>query len=173
MLTQFVKLVPYNPEWKNMFEVDKQLIHHAFQGKVVQIEHIGSTSVPEMWAKPIIDIAAAVVSFSILDKETIERLAAIGYEYVPKEEFPNRRFFRRGEWGAGTHHLHIYEHGSEEWENIIMFRDYLRKHKDAAEEYIKLKKQLARQHDRQMYTVLKGPFIQAILNNARKEMQKS
>ncbi|MGG0646516.1 GrpB family protein [Bacillus mycoides] len=171
-MTQLVKLEPYNKEWENMFNVDKILISDVLKGKFSQIEHIGSTAIPGMWAKPLIDIAVAVEDLSLVDDDAIEKLASIGYEYVPKEYFPKRKFFRRGEWGAGTHHLHIYEIDSYEWQNIILFRNYLRLHKEVAQEYIELKKQLASKHERVNYTNLKAPFIQKVIYAARNEYLK-
>ncbi|MGY4690512.1 GrpB family protein [Salibacterium sp. K-3] len=168
-MVKLVELQPYNPQWKVMHEQDKKKISNIFSDKCVQIEHVGSTSVPGMWAKPLIDIAVAVKSFDSVDSQVIKRLDEIGYEYVPKEDFPQRRFFRRGEWGAGTHHLHVYEGNSKEWENIILFRDYLKSHKEAFEEYLHLKKELASKHERIQYTNLKEPFIQKIIGLARKE----
>jgi GrpB-like predicted nucleotidyltransferase (UPF0157 family) len=162
-----VLLKEYDPLWVSQFEADRNLISSALGGLAKRIEHVGSTSIPGMKAKPIIDIAVAVEAFLALDGK-ISKLEGIGYEYVPKIEFPNRRFFRRGQWGAGTHHLHIYELNSNEWNNIILFRDYLRTHPDTAREYMNLKQMLAIEtSDRQTYTDFKGPFIQSVIEKAK------
>lgn len=163
-----ILLKDYDPLWVSQFEADRTPICSALGGWAKRIEHVGSTSIPGMKAKPIIDIAVAVEAFSALDDKSISKLKEIGYEYVPKIEFPNRRFFRRGQWGAGTHHLHIYELNSNDWNNIILFRDYLRKHPDAAREYMNLKQILAIEtSDRQTYTDLKGPSIRFVLEKAK------
>jgi GrpB-like predicted nucleotidyltransferase (UPF0157 family) len=166
-LVKLVHLEAYNPQWKELYERDKVLIGPCFKGSMMKIEHVGSTSIPGMCAKPLIDIAVAVESFRVINDETILALREIGYEYVHKEEFPNRRFFRRGEWGAGTHHLHVYIHNSREWKDILLFRDYLKGDSNVMAQYINLKQELASQHERIAYTNLKAPFIQRILTLAR------
>lgn len=80
-----------------------------------------------MEAKPILDIMVAVRDLEEVD-EFIRPLERLGYEYVEHKEFPNRRFFRKGARRAGTHHLHVYKYNSGEWNNKILFRDYLRTH---------------------------------------------
>jgi len=163
-----VSLQDYEPEWTKQFETDRALLLGALGERAKHIEHVGSTSISGMKAKPIIDIALAVDSFSVVNNETIVQLRGIGYEYVPKFEFPDRRFFRRGTWGAGTHHLHVYEEGSRAWENILLFRDYLRAHPQTASEYVALKERLAQMTvDRQTYTDLKGPFVERVVSQAR------
>lgn len=162
-----VLLKEYDPLWVSQFEVERSLISTALGGLAKRIEHVGSTSIPGMTAKPIIDIAVAVDAFLALD-DKISYLDEIGYEYVPKNGFPNRRFFRRGQWGAGTHHLHIYELTSDDWNNIILFRDYLRKYPDTARKYMNIKQKLAIEtSDRQTYTDFKGPFIQSVIETAK------
>ena len=158
----------YDPSWVDEFEADRRLINRVLGDRIKRIEHVGSTSIPGMLAKPIIDIAIAVETFSLLDDESISKLEEIGYDYVSKNEFPNRRFFRRGQWGAGTHHLHVYELNSDHWYHIIFFRDYLREHPDVANEYKELKRKLAKEAiDRQTYTDLKGPFIQSVIEKSK------
>ena len=76
-------------------------------------------------------------------EEFIEPLAQIGFEHVYHKEVPNRRFFRKGPRKAGTHHLHVYNYGSEEWKNQLLFRDYLRAHPDVLKQYNDLKQILA------------------------------
>ncbi|MBP1080524.1 MULTISPECIES: GrpB family protein [Bacillus] len=169
-MTQVVTLVPYNPEWEEMFNVDKMKLYGVLGNLFLEIEHVGSTSIPGMCAKPIIDIAIAVNDFSVIDEVVIEELTRVGYEYVPKKDFPQRKFFRRGQWGAGTHHLHMFEKDSDEWVNMILFRNYLRTHSDVANDYLLQKKQLARKHERIAYTKHKAPFIEGIIKEARKKI---
>ena len=167
-MSSLVVLEAYNMKWVEMYNVDKHLIENVLHGKCLEIFHVGSTSIPGMTAKPIIDIAVLMTSFDLLTEEVIQQLQEIGYEYVHKEHFPNRRFFRKGEWGAGTHHLHIYRTENKEWKDIITFRNYMRKHRDVRIAYEQLKLKLAACHDRIVYTKLKGPFIQEILQKATK-----
>lgn len=111
-LTYEVIIQEYTPEWIEEFEKEKLQIHHALNDKAISIEHIGSTSIVGLPAKPIVDIAVGVNLLNDADL-FIEPLKELGYEYVPKMEFPNRRFFRKGLWRKGTHHLHVYEITSE------------------------------------------------------------
>ncbi|MCT2194518.1 MULTISPECIES: GrpB family protein [Paenibacillus] len=173
-MTNKVTLSNYSDLWAQEFEKDRNRILALLGDKVKRIEHVGSTSIPGMAAKPIIDIAVAVDHLSIIDDCAIALLNQIGFEYVPKEDFPNRMFFRRGEWGNGTHHLHVYEYESEEWKNIIFFRDYLIKYPDVAVKYLNLKREMAEIcPDRQSYTLCKAPFIQKILAQANEEFNNT
>lgn len=99
----------------------------------------------------------------------IEPLKSIGYEFVPHKEFPERRFFRKGQWRAGTHHLHIYRFGSEQWKNQLSFRDYLRSHPDVRKQYQELKLSLAQKHPGDIvgYTKAKAPFILNVMKKAK------
>jgi GrpB-like predicted nucleotidyltransferase (UPF0157 family) len=136
------------------------------------VEHIGSTSVPGLAAKPIIDVMVAIRSLADAPA-CVAPLAAIGYEYVPEHEavMPERRYFRRGRGGAGTHHLHMVERSSAFWEEHLLFRDYLRAHSEAAAEYERLKRELAAAHgsDRGAYTAAKTDFIKSSVERAREE----
>ncbi|WP_081728145.1 GrpB family protein [Halalkalibacter hemicellulosilyticus] len=93
---------------------------------------------------------------------------------VPKPEFKDRWFFRKGLWGQGTCHLHICEFNSSEWIEKLLFRDYLRLHPKVAEEYASLKKELALKYqlDRPTYTKKKEPFIKTIIEKAKKEIHR-
>ncbi|BFH68147.1 hypothetical protein J27TS7_29960 [Paenibacillus dendritiformis] len=166
-----VVISDYNPDWVHDYEQEKRAIKEALSDIAVAVEHIGSTSVPGLGAKPIIDIMVGVHRLEDLTEAHIERLAAIGYEYVPKPDWPERRFFRRGRWRAGTHHLHIYRHGDTHWEEQLLFRDYLRSRPDVREQYRQLKLALASQYpdDRVEYTRRKAPFIEHVLRLAREE----
>jgi GrpB-like predicted nucleotidyltransferase (UPF0157 family) len=167
-----IRIEAYDPRWPSMFEEDKGKILEAVGEYVTGVEHIGSTSVPGLAAKPIIDVMVAIKSLSDAPA-CVAPLAAIGYEYVPEHEavMPERRFFRRGPRGAGTHHLHMVERSSEFREVHLLFRDYLRAHAEAAAEYEKLKRQLAAAHgsDRGAYTDAKTDFIESCVARAREE----
>ncbi|TXK85767.1 GrpB family protein [Paenibacillus sp. N3.4] len=165
-----VRILEYNPEWKMQFKQEKAHIGNVLGDNAISIEHIGSTSVEGLMAKPIIDIAVAVRDLNDADS-FVEPLMTIGYEYVPKVDFIRRRFFRKGEWRKGTHHLHVYEITSNEWRNNLLFRDYLRSSPVLLNQYAELKKQLAKYHsnNRNEYTKSKAPFIQRVIEMARKE----
>ncbi len=158
----------YNSDWSSEFDREKENLLKIFGSKVISIEHIGSTSVTGLGAKPIIDIMGGVNNLEDVD-EFIEPLKSIGYEFVSHKDFPKRRFFRKGQWRAGTHHLHFYQFESEDWYNNILFRNFLRTHPDALNQYHQLKKELADKYrdDRVAYTKEKAPFIQNLIKKAK------
>ena len=165
-----VVIEEYTSKWTLQFTEEQKIIKDIVGDAALAIEHIGSTSVEGLSAKPILDIMVGVRDLNEIDM-FIEPLKAIGYEHVLHEEFPNRRFFRKGLWRAGTHHLHIYQYGSEEWNHNLLFRDYIRNHPNVRQQYEQLKKELANTHrfDRVAYTNAKAPFIVDVIQKAKKE----
>ncbi|PAQ15493.1 hypothetical protein CD798_06820 [Bacillaceae bacterium SAOS 7] len=170
-MDQPVVIEEYTPDWALQFKGEQKLLKSIIGDKAIAIEHIGSTSVEGLGAKPILDIMIGVRDLKEVD-EFIELLEEIGYEYVFHKEFPNRRFFRKGVWRAGTHHLHVYKYESEEWNNNILFRNYLRTEPEILHQYYKLKKELAEKYhsDKVAYTKAKAPFITNIIQKARSEI---
>ncbi|MFU8692695.1 GrpB family protein (plasmid) [Rossellomorea sp. FS2] len=162
----------FNSEWALEYEKEAKKIKNILGVKIISIEHIGSTAVKGLGAKPIIDIMAGVKDLKDVD-EFIEPLSQIGYEFVFHKEFPFRRFFRKGQWRAGTHHFHIYQYPSEYWTNNLLFRDYLRNYPKVLKQYYQLKKDLAEKYpmDRILYTSAKAPFIEEIINKAKNELK--
>jgi GrpB-like predicted nucleotidyltransferase (UPF0157 family) len=171
MASPIVMLNEYNPDWEKQFEYEKNRIIGVLGNKVFGIEHIGSTSIRGLEAKPIIDIIVGVRDLDEVS-DFVNPLSEIDYEYVPKPEFKDRRFFRKGLWGQGTCHLHICEFNSVEWVEKILFRDYLRLYPQVAREYASLKKELASKYkfDRPTYTKKKEPFIKNVIEIAKKEI---
>lgn len=165
-----VVIEEYTSDWVLRFQEEKRILKGILCDKAIAIEHIGSTSVEGLGAKPIVDIMVGVSHLNEVD-EFIEPLKKVGYEYVVHKEFPNRRFFRKGQWRAGTHHLHIYQYESEEWKNHILFRNYLRTHPDQLKKYQQLKKELAEKYhfDRAAYTKAKEPFILTVIKKAKEK----
>jgi GrpB-like predicted nucleotidyltransferase (UPF0157 family) len=164
-----VQLVPYNPEWPELFEQEKQLLQETLGSHIINIEHVGSTAVPGLSAKPIIDIIASVGSFSNLD-DISRKLQALGYEYMPERMFADRKFFPKGPRHNRTHHLNIVlKDSASQWQDILLFRNYLRGNSGARESYQLLKQTLGQQYanDRQAYTTAKAGFIQDILQKSR------
>lgn len=162
-----VRIVDYDPQWPSMYEEKSQRIIAAAGGWLVDIQHMGSTSVPALAAKPVIDMMAAVANLDDA-KQIIGPLASLGYDYVPEYEveLPERRYFRKGRRGAegDKYHLHVVEEGSEFWRRHLGFRDYLRSHPEAARAYAELKRNLAAVHgtDVDAYTDAKSEFILGI-----------
>lgn len=157
-----VELVPHDEQWHRIFAEEEARLRDVIGEFVTRIEHVGSTSICGIAAKPILDIAAAVS-----DKMNAERCVAplenIGYEYRGENGIEGRFYFVKGK--PRTHHLHILLSDSDEWRNHLFFRDYLRQNPKAAAAYDKLKKELARKFksDRDAYLDGKGGFVERIL----------
>jgi GrpB-like predicted nucleotidyltransferase (UPF0157 family) len=122
-----VAVVPYDDAWPSLYEEERARIERAIGPWAEGIEHVGSTAVPGLAAKPVIDIMVGVKS---LDDSSIlvERLVGIGYEYVPEFErvLPFRRYFRKMREGRRTHQIHLVERSNTEWwDRHLLFRDYL------------------------------------------------
>lgn len=165
-----VVVVDYDPRWPRRFEEEKARILAAIGRYAVAIEHFGSTAVPGLAAKPIIDVLVGVRKLEEA-KPCIEPLEAIGYEYVPEyeAEIPDRRYFRKPRTPPRTHHLGIVAFGGAFWQRHLLFRDYLRAHPDIAKQYAELKWAIAAKYgeDRVAYTNAKTEFIRAIEARAR------
>ena len=153
-----------------MYESEKDLIHRAIGQRIEAIEHVGSTAVPGLGAKAIIDIMAAVPSLDHAPS-LVEPLASIGYEYLPRYEtfVPERRFFRKGDPGPPSHHLHIVERSTAFWNDHLLFRDFLRAHPAWARRYEAHKRDLAAKitDGPTTFTEAKTEFIEKALARAR------
>jgi len=170
-----INVVPYRSGWKELYEQEANLLRSTLGEKALLIEHIGSTSIPGMTAKPIIDIIVAVVSL-IEATELIPMLEALGYEYKTRDTVPERMFFvkeRTPEYR--THHLNITQQDSGFWVNQIAFRDYLRVHEQVAAEYGDLKVHLAKvyTHTREIDRDGKTEFVDRVLELAMAEERES
>jgi len=163
-----VHIVPYDPEWPQLFQEEKARLMTALSHVVHDIEYIGSTSVPGLAAKPIIDIIASVDSLDD-HKELVRLLEALGYEYMPERIFTDRVFFPKGPRENRTHHLSLVIKGSVGWYDPIKFRDYLISHEDARFLYQNIKQELAAQYpnDRARYTEAKEHVIEKIMSEAK------
>jgi GrpB-like predicted nucleotidyltransferase (UPF0157 family) len=161
-----VRLVPYSPDWNLYFSLEKAALQQVLGSAVLDIQHIGSTSIPGMPAKPIIDIAIAVDNFERA-RLCIPSIQGLGYEYRGEFGIPRRHYFVKG--NPRLFHLHMSEITSQEWHDTLLFRDYLRQHADVAEEYAQLKQQLASKYpqDREAYLGGKTEFVQRVVGLAR------
>jgi len=153
-----VVIVPYRRAWPLMFAAEAALIRAALGGSLRRLEHIGSTAVPDMPAKPVIDIDAAIARELGLDE--IDRLDSIGYDFLGEYGVPGRAFFRKGR--PYTHHLNVFVEGHLELTRHVIFRERLRAAAGMRSEYAALKLRLAAQlgHDRAAYTRAKAPCIE-------------
>jgi GrpB-like predicted nucleotidyltransferase (UPF0157 family) len=159
-----VEIFPYDPAWPRRFEAERLVLADVFAGIEARIEHVGSTAVPGLGAKPIVDIMLGVANLVEIEQR-IAALEAGGYRYVPEHEaqIPERRYLRKPRLGPSAVHLHCVVTGSAFWVRQLAFRDYLRAHPEAAADYDALKRGLALRLDRKAYTDAKGPFIEGIL----------
>lgn len=162
-----IELSEYNPSWRNIFLKEKKLLECILPINS-QIEHVGSTSVKDLCAKPIIDILCGIESFLIADN-LISEIVALDYEYV--EEYntiiPERRYFRKS--GENNFHIHLVQRGGQFWERHLLFRDFLRNNEIEKNEYASFKRQLASKDwlDGNEYASAKTEFIKAIEEKAR------
>ena len=164
-----VTIEPYCDGWPAVFHAVKAEILLVFAPNAPAIEHIGSTSVTGLAAKPVIDVMLGVAEFKDVE-EKIPALSQIGYNYIPKyeKELPMRRYFVKSALGALRVHLHSVEVNGRLWQEHLKFRDTLRADPKLAAEYQALKFGLAHEFamDKSAYTAAKAPFIQAILSRA-------
>ncbi len=161
-----IEIVDYDPHWPQLYEVERARIASALGALVQSIEHIGSTSVLGLSAKPIIDMLVTVARLGPVDRY-VEPLGRLGYTYFPVMGNSERYTFGKG--NPHTHHLHVVQHASEEHLRPLLFRDYLRAHPRDARMYDALKRTLAaRFHDdRRAYLAGKSDFVRSIEARAR------
>lgn len=159
-------LVPPDPAWPNRFARLCDEIAGACHGVVIAVEHIGSTSIPGLGAKPIIDVMPGLRAFDHGER-TVAPLEALGYEYRGEFGIPGRHYFRKDdpETGERITNVHMYEVGHDEWLAHLALRDYLRLHDDWRERYWKLKQELARQYpeDVEAYAEAKTAFVKEVV----------
>lgn len=162
-----VNLMVYQTVWHELFLEEQTRLRKALGEAALDVQHIGSTAVPGLSAKPILDIGVAVRDFDEAFG-LVKPLEALGYEYRGEKGVARRHLFVKGPPDRRTHHLHGIEHETDEWHNLLFFRDYLRVHPEAVARYQTLKSQLAKQFskDREAYTGGKHAFIRDILSRA-------
>ena len=157
-----VRLVAYDPLWPEEFRAEADRITRACDDLEIRLEHVGSTAIPGLSAKPIIDIAAGVPP-RIDRVPYIQALKELGYTHKGAYGIRGRDYFTRGR--PHSHHVHMLSWSSAVWRDTLRFRDHLRANAGAMLEYEILKRQLAITYadDRRRYQSEKGPFIQAVL----------
>ena len=164
-----VRLTPYKQEWVRLFQEEKSRLFAALVEDILDIQHVGSTSIPGMIAKPIIDIAIAVKNFEEASV-CIKPIEQLGYEYKGEFGIPRRHYFVKG--NPRTHHIHMNDISSSDWKDQITFRNYLIRHPEIAKEYAELKLKSAQRYptDRQAYTDSKTSFVNHVLELAGSEL---
>lgn len=166
-LSNPIVIVDYDPQWAGLYEDERRRLLAVFGLAARSIEHIGSTSVPGLAAKPIIDISLALRDRSEVTQYSAG-LLALGYQELPILPVFQRRLFSKGPYNEGTHHLHVTDYGSDTWLQPIVFRDYLRVHPDVAQAYAVVKRIAAAHHQKDLdgYHDEKAPFVAHVMEQA-------
>jgi GrpB-like predicted nucleotidyltransferase (UPF0157 family) len=161
-----IVIVPYDPEWPALFAELGARLRSVLGSAALRIDHIGSTSVPGLAAKPVIDAQISVASLEPMDAYR-RPLTKIGFVFRPGNPDLSKRYFREPP-GSQRTHIHVRRAGSWTEQMALLFRDYMRTHPGDAQRYAALKTQLAERYrdDRNSYTEAKGPFIWEILARA-------
>jgi GrpB-like predicted nucleotidyltransferase (UPF0157 family) len=162
-----ILLAPYDPSWPSVFELERNALERTLEPWLSgPIEHIGSTAVPGLLAKPVIDIMAAVDTLD-MSRPAIAVLVGLGWAYFPYRA-EVMHWFCKPSPAFRTHHLHLVPFGSPLWTERLAFRNYLRRDPLVAAEYAQLKRELAERYafDREAYTDAKGPFVRRVLDRA-------
>ena len=162
-----IEIVEYNPGWPLAFEREAAAIEDACGPRVVEVHHVGSTSVPGLAAKPILDVMP-VAAGPEEAFEAVSRMTALGYRCLGEYGIPGRLYFEKTVGGREVAHAHMFPSGHPAIRTHLAFRDYLRAHPDAARDYERLKRDLAAKHrnDREAYADAKAAFIEGIITAA-------
>lgn len=161
-----VVIQPYSSDWPGQFLAAREQLLAAFAPLPVTIAHIGSTAVPGLAAKPVLDLLLGSASLAQIESR-VDTLARLGYDYVARyeRELPERRYFVKAADGGMRQHLHGVVLGSALWRDHLAFRDRLRNDAALRAQYQTLKVDLAERfaHDKAAYTAAKEPFIRSVL----------
>ena len=171
-----IVICDYDPRWPEMFAEEDRELRAALGTLATTVEHVGSTAVPGLAGKPIIDVLVGVRSLDEARARAIAPLEALGYDYISEYErwLPGEMLFRKKDAsGRWTHHVHLAEPSSDRWDEFILVRDYLRAHEAIAKEYGELKRSLAARFgdDIAGFRAAKAPFLRAIFAKARSAPQ--
>jgi GrpB-like predicted nucleotidyltransferase (UPF0157 family) len=151
-----VEVVPHDPRWRDAFETEAKHVAAALGENVVAIHHIGSTAIPNIYAKPIVDLLVEVRDIVEVDGRS-PAMESLGYEVMGEYGIPGRRYFRKdNREGIRTHHIHAFEAGSAEVERHLAFRDYMIAHDGEAQRYSELKRKLAEEHSQSIDGYMDG-----------------
>jgi GrpB-like predicted nucleotidyltransferase (UPF0157 family) len=151
-----VEVVPHTPQWRDAFEAEAKRVAAALGENVVAIHHMGSTAIPNIYAKPVVDLLVEVRDIAEVDGRS-SAMESLGYEVMGEYGIPGRRYFRKdNREGIRTHHIHAFEAGSAEVERHLAFRDYLIAHPGEAHRYSELKRKLAEEHPQNIDAYMDG-----------------
>ena len=176
MVARQIYLDPYSDDWAIEFAKENALLLSLIKEWAQDIQHIGSTAIPGLAAKPVIDIMIGVKGLSEADLHCVSKIQSLGYDYIQKYEveLPNRRYFQKtSPQGIRTHQIHLVEINSDIWKRHLLFRDYLRLHPTIAKQYENLKKSLAETYsDTYEYANAKTTFIRNIEAKAQGKLNQ-
>lgn len=160
---RFVEVVPHDRAWRIIFAHESIAIAHTLGRNTIAVHHIGSTAIPGIYAKPIVDFLVEVREIAIVDQFNLA-MQTLGYQAMGEFGIEGRRFFRKDTNGIRTHHVHTFETESPQIDRHLNFRDYLIAHPEDAKHYSDLKRDLAKQFptDIEAYMDGKDAFIKAI-----------
>lgn len=172
-----VKLVSHNSKWKEIFQKEKQRLKKTFGNTIIAIEHVGSTAIPSIPAKPILDIDVGVISLKIA-RDMKKKFEKIGYEHRPFipsktiKELKEQELYVKGSEKSRTHYVHVTVYNSNYWKNDLLLRDYLCENPKRALAYAELKNKLAKKYagNRMEYTKGKNMFINETIKIAKKSL---
>ena len=153
---RIVEVVPHDPRWREAFEAEAERVAAALGENVVAIHHIGSTAIPGIHAKPVVDLLVEVRDVAEADRRS-SAMESLGYEVMGEYGISGRRYFRKDDGeGSRTHQIHAFEAGSGEVVRHLAFRDYLIAHPGDAQRYGELKRRLAEEHPESMEAYMDG-----------------
>ena len=151
-----VEVVPHHPGWQEAFEAEAKHVAAALGENVVAIHHIGSTAIPDIYAKPVLDLLVEVRDITEVDGQS-SAMESLGYEVMGEYGIPGRRYFRKdNQAGVRTHNIHAFDADSAEVERHLAFRDYMIAHPGDAQRYSELKRKLAEEHPQSMDGYIDG-----------------
>lgn len=165
-MTELIHIEPYDPHWPARFADESERVRAVLAGEALAIEHVGSTAVPGLAAKPIIDMVLECTSYP--PSAAVEQaLAALGYEARGEFGVPGRHFYSKG--NPRCFHIHVVPRNGEVLRRTVAFRNYLREHPEAAAQYAAIKREAApgQPLGSQAYVLAKGPFVETILALAK------
>lgn len=163
-----IEVVPYDPAWQKAFERESKRVMNALAKNVITIHHIGSTAIPGIDAKPIIDLLVEVKNILAVDERN-SSMELLGYEVMGEYGIAGRQYFRKNNRNSyRTHHVHAFVAGAAEVQRHLLFRDYMRAHSEDAQRYSELKRRLAKEYptNGKAYTVGKNEFIREMNRKA-------
>lgn len=163
-----VEVVPHDPKWQELFKIESKQVIDAMGENVVAIHHIGSTAIPTIYAKPIIDLLVEVKDIDKVDAKN-EQIEFLGYEVMGEFGIAGRRYFRKdNQEGVRTHHIHAFTVDSDQVKRHLAFRDYMMAHPVDAQRYSELKRRLAKKYPTNIdgYMDGKDGFIREIVKKA-------